>query len=824
MRLTRPLIRLAAAALALAVAVAASILLQSANRASAANRAAPDLARYAEAVEVLQPFISRQIQENNLPGLSIALVDNQQIVWEAGFGYSDPAHKTPARDDTVYFAGSLSKLITDTTILKLVDGGILRLDEPLTTYIPDFRPRNPFATPITLSQLMAGRSGLVREPPMDLASVPAQVSLADLVARLNQTTLIYWPGTHWKQSDAAYGVLGRVIERASRQPFSAYIQSQVFAPLGMRDSSFSNDSRLVARLAKSTMWSYDERAITPPAIPSRIAPAGGLETTAPDLARFLEALFADGEGRGSSVLSGMTIQRMSAPHFAPRDAKTGLSFGFSISDLAGRRLLTSFGRAPGDSAEIAALPQEKLGVVVMTNLGGAAGVTDHIAEVALQLMVAARHHRRLPKTPESTPFTRESARSIAGRYGSLDDAFDLIDQENRLFFLRLAGGPMVQVRRLGSGLIEDGRLGYGLQLTPIPGGMRIGTQIFPKYVVPKPAEIRTSWRPLIGEYGPESNLVYILEKNGRLTALVEGYEYDPLQQTSPSEFEFPHAGAFDGERAIFLRNLAGAVTTLEIGGATYPREVLGGTEGQFFHITPVRPIAELRREALAAKPPVEHGHFFKPDLVDVTPLDPTIKLDIRYATTHDFVRTPVYTQAKAYMERPAAMALARVSRKLRPLGYGLLIHDAYRPWYVTKIFWDATPLDKKIFVADPSEGSRHNRGCAVDLTLYDLRTGKQVPMTGHYDEMTERSYPFFPGGTSLERWDRNLLRHAMESEGFTVYEFEWWHFDYQGWQHYPILNLTFEQLSNRSSSASPVSHHAPPAFHRVAPAPKEPKE
>ncbi len=125
----------------------------------------------------------------------------------------------------------------------------------------------------------------------------------------------------------------------------------------------------------------------------------------------------------------------------------------------------------------------------------------------------------------------------------------------------------------------------------------------------------------------------------------------------------------------------------------------------------------------------------------------------------------------------------------------MLVHDAYRPWYVTKMFWDATPDDKKIFVANPSEGSRHNRGCAVDTSLYALATGKPVEMVGVYDEMSERSYPGYPGGTSLQRWHRELLRHAIENEGFEVYEFEWWHFDYKDWRTYPILNLRFDQLS-----------------------------
>ena len=175
-------------------------------------------------------------------------------------------------------------------------------------------------------------------------------------------------------------------------------------------------------------------------------------------------------------------------------------------------------------------------------------------------------------------------------------------------------------------------------------------------------------------------------------------------------------------------------------------------------------------------------------------LDPNIRLDIRYANANNFLGTPLYTQARAFLQRPAAEALLRALHHLKPFGYGLLIHDAYRPWYVTKIFWDATPPEGKIFVADPKDGSRHNRGCAVDLTLYDLKTGKPIQMPGTYDEMSPRSFPDYPGGTSLQRWHRDLLRWAMESEGFTVYEHEWWHFDYRDWREYPILNVPFEKL------------------------------
>ncbi len=213
-----------------------------------------------------------------------------------------------------------------------------------------------------------------------------------------------------------------------------------------------------------------------------------------------------------------------------------------------------------------------------------------------------------------------------------------------------------------------------------------------------------------------------------------------------------------------------------------------------FRITPVRPVEELRKEALAAQPPRETGPFRKPELVELIQLDPTIKLDIRYATTNNFLSTPMYSQARAFMQRPAAEALVRAHQALKKEGYGLLIHDAYRPWYVTKMFWEATPEDKKIFVADPKEGSKHNRGCAVDLTLYDLKTGAVVQMPSGYDEMSERAYADYAGGTAEQRDRRAILRWAMEKEGFTVYPQEWWHFDYKDWKQYPVMNARFEEM------------------------------
>lgn len=211
--------------------------------------------------------------------------------------------------------------------------------------------------------------------------------------------------------------------------------------------------------------------------------------------------------------------------------------------------------------------------------------------------------------------------------------------------------------------------------------------------------------------------------------------------------------------------------------------------------------------ARAQGPPKEEGAFRAPDLVEIRRLDPAIRLDVRYATKNNFVGRPVYKEARAFLQRPAAEALARVNRALRKKGYGIVVHDGYRPWAITKLFWDITPEDKKEFVADPSKGSRHNRGCAVDLSIFSLKTGRTVEMPSGYDEMTERSHINYQGGTEEQRRLRDMLREAMEAEGFQVYEPEWWHYDFKDWKEYPILNMSFSDIdraSKRKKAAGPA--------------------
>jgi D-alanyl-D-alanine dipeptidase len=320
-----------------------------------------------------------------------------------------------------------------------------------------------------------------------------------------------------------------------------------------------------------------------------------------------------------------------------------------------------------------------------------------------------------------------------------------------------------------------------------------GGQFDPQVPNAMPPAVNPDWAGLIGEYGAEMARFYVLEDQGELRILSGIFDDELLHPVSPDKFTLPANGPHGGLAVIFQQSAAGAVTGVEIGNAVYPKRYYDGPS-DFFHITPLKPVPELRKEALALTPPPEPGDFRKPDLVQLNQIDPTIKLDIRYATTNNFLGTPLYTQARAFLQRPAAEALVRANHELKAQGYGLIIHDGYRPWYVTKIFWDATPDDKKIFVADPKDGSKHNRGCAVDLSLYDLKTGQEVEMPSGYDEMSDRAYADYPGGTNEERARRSLLRQAMEKQGFQVIPKEWWHFDYKDWKQYPIQNIKFEDL------------------------------
>ena len=181
-------------------------------------------------------------------------------------------------------------------------------------------------------------------------------------------------------------------------------------------------------------------------------------------------------------------------------------------------------------------------------------------------------------------------------------------------------------------------------------------------------------------------------------------------------------------------------------------------------------------------------------MIELIKLEPSIRLDVRYATENNFVGRAVYEEPRVFLRKPVAELLVSIHQALKKQNLGLLVFDGYRPWSVTKIFWDVTHPSRRHFVADPEKGSVHNRGAAVDLTLFELNSGKAVPMPSDFDEMAEASYLNYSGGTAVGRQYRDELQRVMTQAGFTGYEYEWWHFNAPDWQAYEILDLSFSEL------------------------------
>jgi CubicO group peptidase (beta-lactamase class C family)/D-alanyl-D-alanine dipeptidase len=776
---------------------------------SAALAAAPDAATatpsptlqvnvapgYEAIAAKLAAFIQAEQKAKELPAISIAIVDGDQIVYAGGFGVKRAADKSLADRHTVYRVGSVSKLFNDVAVMQFVEQGKIDLDAPVTSYLPDFKPENSFAKQPTVRHLMNHQSGLIRESPVGNYFDPDEPSIADTVASLNQTKLVDEPGAKTKYSNTAVSAAGLIVERLAGKPFAEHVKTTLLTPMGMESSDFLVAGAPAEHIPDAWMWTPHLARFAAPTFDLGTLPAGNLYASVDDLGNFLITLFNGGKFDGKQIITPETLAAMLKPVGAGEEAQPLYGVGFRLGEFEGHPTFGHNGAVYGYSTNLIGLPNEKIGVATVCALDGSGGFVKRLTEYALRLMLAKKEGKPLPEIDLTTPLPPGKSHQLAGLYTNGDRTLKLQADGNRLLLNH--DYLISEVRALGDRLIVDDPHTYGPEIQVKDDGnvLVINKETWTRQPSPQPAAPSEKWQGLIGEYGWDHNILYIYEDRGQLWALIEWFYNYPLTEVSENVFAFPNAGLYPAEQIVFKRGADGVATEAVAADVTFKRRNFGDFPGGVFQIRPTRPIETLRAEALAASPPNEARPFRPVDLVEPSELDPTIKLDVRYASDRNFTGTKIYDSAQSFLQRPAAESLVRVNKALKEKGYGLLIHDAYRPWYVTKIFWDATPDHLHGFVANPEEGSRHNRGCAVDLTLYDLKTGEPIEMVGVYDEMSPRSFPLYPGGTSLQRYHRDLLRDAMEKEGFTVYPVEWWHFDYKDWKQYPIVNKRFEELS-----------------------------
>jgi len=305
---------------------------------------------------------------------------------------------------------------------------------------------------------------------------------------------------------------------------------------------------------------------------------------------------------------------------------------------------------------------------------------------------------------------------------------------------------------------------------------------------PKPAPCPVEWVGLIGKYGMEnsdSSDFLVREEQGRLQIYRRGQAWD-LGPWGRDTFLMQRGERKSG--IAFARDSSQAGIACYWDDSLFVRKFFPGEKEAPPKPTLDLPLDSLWRQARRAVPPKERGRFSLTDLVDVRRFDPEIRLALAYAGSQNSYGFPLYDRNVALLQRPAARALACANRWLKERGYVLQLSDAYRPWYVTKFLHLSANAQMKKFVASPAAGSYHNRGTAVDVTLFDLAAGREADMGHLGGELSERAHRFYPGGTSLQRWHRLLLRTAMEKHGFRGLAKEWWHFRYVAGGRYRLCN------------------------------------
>jgi CubicO group peptidase (beta-lactamase class C family) len=374
-----------------------------------------------------QAYVTRLVQHEmalyKVPGLSLALVDDQRIVWAQGFGFADVEQGIPASAASLYRVGSISKLFTDTAVMQLAERGQLDIDTPIQSYLPALGPKAPqLPVTITSRQLMTHHSGLPRDLLKGFQTRKPK-PFSSLVEDLAGQPLDYTPELVFSYSNVGISLLGSVVQTLSGQPFALHMQKSVLAPLGMEHSAFEigvSDSPLMAK-------GYRGREVTPE-IPLRDVPAGGLNSSVNDMSRFMSMVFADGRAGAHQFLKPETLHEMLRPQNSavPLDFNFQVGLGWMLSTL-GQSTIENAGPVAHHAGAIGMfrsqmylLPEHKLGVVVLANSGAATGMVDHIATETLALALEAKTGIQQPIRSKSSwagvPLSAEVQNAFAGDY------------------------------------------------------------------------------------------------------------------------------------------------------------------------------------------------------------------------------------------------------------------------------------------------------------------------------------------------------------------------------------------------------------------------
>jgi CubicO group peptidase (beta-lactamase class C family) len=519
--------------------------------------------------------VEEQLARKISPGFSVAWIVDGKTVLAEGYGKADLDKGTPATADTIYRAGSISKLFNAIGAMQLVEQGKLFLDSPIEQALPDFSIVVPFENcePITIRQLLCHRSGMIREAPVGGYLDPSEPTVAATVKSVADCVLVNRPATKTRYSNVGPTMVGHAVELKSGMTFENYQQAKVLGPLGMTSSAWLMNDKLRPRLAKAKMRVAHAdgsfTVINAPEFELGTIPAGNLYTTAPDLAKFAAFLMSGDEGSnpgGSElsppILKPVTLKEMSTPQLTKEVNNFGL--GFSCNEYRKHRTLQHGGAVYGFSTVIVVMPEENIGVVVLSNSDISSGPVRRLTDASLDLLLEAVKGEAPPTLEKEINYSMP-AKSLAGFAGEYESQsyWCKIEVADGKLKANLSSQPLELTQVGPAKFLADGRI---MNRTPFEFDVEHGkdgqvtvnsftaagqkfTRVDPGKIDPAPQH----WKQFEGAYGSDFIPLIISIRNGHLYAMAEN-EYDyRLEPINRVTFRSP-PGMYDEECVVFQTN------------------------------------------------------------------------------------------------------------------------------------------------------------------------------------------------------------------------------------------------------------------------------
>jgi CubicO group peptidase (beta-lactamase class C family) len=535
----------------------------------------------------LNSLVREETSRFTIPLLELALVEEHGVTLHLRFSRGSLRHVDPEGPQNVFRAGSLSKMINAVAIVRLAEAGRLDLDAPIANICPDLAFHDPFSarTAVTLRHLLTHTSGLVRESPVGNYYDASAPTIEQCVRSMVGSTLVHPPGTRAKYSNIGPTIAAWVAEKATGTPWLEMVERDVLQPLRMDDSAFTAGRRPAAAIAtEGFMSAADGSAWPAPRFELGTIPSGGLRTTSLDLAAFLRFLLAGGEGGGRRILGEASMKEL----FRPVVASPG-GFGFGMGFVLGATRSSAHvghgGAVYGFSADFAAFPSERVGIIVLNNLDCTGGVNAKIRGAALEYLLTQGRGRSVTSRADRRP-EPEDLDSLAGTYRSGSTTVEVEAAADGLA-LRHAG-VRNRLRRIDGDRYEtDDRMSWGTTVAfERDGGSRApavaigGAQFVRESEPPAPesgsATVGISLQRFCGEYGPAYAGLRFSLRGGRLACRIEWfYEYD-LSPAGELRFAFPDHGMFEGEELSFVEGPDGGISAVLLSGIWFERA--GGGE------------------------------------------------------------------------------------------------------------------------------------------------------------------------------------------------------------------------------------------------------